>query len=192
MSDAGHVRPPRPGIGAIFTTFLLIGAVSFGGGMVAYLREVLVRRRRWLDDAQFLEVLEIGQTLPGLNSTNVSVLVGDQLCGVRGAVAAFLGLMLPGATLLLAVGVLYGSQAESPGVARGLDGAGAAAVALLAVVTAQLGRAQVASLRDAAIALLTVVAVSGFHVPLPVVLAVLGPLAVWLYRPGGPVGKADQ
>jgi len=185
MSDAQGAGADPPGVGVIFTTFFLIGTVSFGGGMVAYLREVLVRRRRWLDDDAFMEVLEIGQTLPGLNSTNVSILVGDRLRGLRGAAAAFLGIMAPGAALLLAVGVFYGSQAETPGVARMLDGAGAAAVALLAVVTAQIGRTQIGSLRDVMIGLLTLLAVSGFHVPLPLVLAVLGPFAVWLYRPGG-------
>jgi len=185
MSDAGGegaVRP-RPGLGAIFSTFLVIGSVSFGGGMVAYLRDMLVGRRRWVSDDEFLAALEIGQTLPGLNSTNVSILVGDQLRGVRGAVAAFLGVMLPGALVLLVVGLLYGVHGTRPGVARVLDGAGAAAVALLAVVTVQLGRKQLVGVIDLLLMLATVVAVSHFHVRLVVVLAVMGPLAVWLHRP---------
>jgi chromate transporter len=186
MSDAGcpGAGPARPSLGAIFSTFLVIGSVSFGGGMVAYLRDMLVGRRRWVNDDEFLAALEIGQTLPGLNSTNVSILVGDQLRGVAGAVAAFLGIMLPGAAILLGIGILYGAHGERPAVARVLDGAGAAAVALLAVVTVQLGRKQLAGAIDLALVLATVVAVSGFHLPLVVVLAVLGPLAVWLYRPG--------
>ena len=183
MSDGPAARA-RPSLGAIFSTFLVIGSVSFGGGMVAYLRDMLVGRRRWVNDDEFLAALEIGQTLPGLNSTNVSILVGDQLRGVPGALAAFLGVMLPGAAFLLGVGLLYGVHGERPGVQRVLDGAGAAAVALLAVVTVQLGRKQLAGAIDLVLVLATVVAVSGFHVRLVVVLAVLGPLAVWLYRPG--------
>jgi len=182
MSDAPAGRT-RPSLGAIFSTFLVIGSVSFGGGMVAYLREMLVGRRRWVNDDEFLAALEIGQTLPGLNSTNVSILVGDQLRGVPGAVAAFLGVMLPGAVILLVVGMLYGVHGERPGVARVLDGAGAAAVALLAVVTVQLGRKQLAGVVDLALVLATVVAISGLRLPLLVVLGLLGPLAVWLYRP---------
>jgi chromate transporter len=178
----GAVRP-RPGLGAIFSTFLVIGSVSFGGGMVAYLRDMLVGRRRWVSDDEFLAALEIGQTLPGLNSTNVSILVGDQLRGIRGAVAAFLGVMLPGTLVLLVVGLLYGVHGTRPGVARVLDGASAAAVALLAVVTVQLGRKQLAGAIDLLLMLATVVAVSHFHVRLVVVLALLGPLAVWLHRP---------
>ena len=64
--------------------FLLIGATSFGGGVVAYLRSSLVDKHHWIDDRTFVECLAIGQTLPGLNATNMSVLVGDRLRGTRG------------------------------------------------------------------------------------------------------------
>src|SRR5215470_8753914 len=105
--------PARVSLGSIFWTFLVIGATSFGGGMVAYLREMLVSRRRWLDDDDFVVALEIGQTLPGLNSTNISIIVGDSLRGAPGAVAACVGVILPGTIVLLAFGILYGMQAES-------------------------------------------------------------------------------
>ena len=176
--------PGRVSLGAIFSTFLVIGATSFGGGMVAYLREMLVSRRRWLDDESFITALEIGQTLPGLNSTNISIIVGDSLRGVPGAVAAFLGIILPGTLVLLTVGVLYGLQSESPAFTAVLDGAGAAAVGLLVAVTLQLARREVAGVIDVLLVLVTVIAVSVLHVALPIVLAVVGAAAVWVYRPG--------
>nr|WP_231711090.1 chromate transporter [Xanthobacter dioxanivorans] len=80
----------------IFLTFLLIGATSFGGGVVAYLRNALVVQKGWLDEEEFLTALEISQALPGLNATNMSVIVGDRLRGPVGAVAGFLGMTLPG------------------------------------------------------------------------------------------------
>src|SRR5215470_15771570 len=140
--------PARVSLGSIFWTFLVIGATSFGGGMVAYLREMLVSRRRWLDDESFIVALEIGQTLPGLNSTNVSIIVGDSLRGVPGAVAAFLGVILPGTVLLLAFGVLYGTQSQSPTFTAVLDGAGAAAVGLLIAVTIEIGRKEMEGITD--------------------------------------------
>ena len=152
--------------------------------MVAYLREMLVSRRRWLDDESFITALEIGQTLPGLNSTNISIIVGDSLRGVPGAVAAFLGIILPGTVVLLMVGVLYGLQSESPAFTAVLDGAGAAAVGLLVAVTLQLARREVAGVVDVLLVLVTVIAVSVLRVPLPIVLAVVGAAAVWVYRPG--------
>ena len=170
-------------LGLIFRTFLVIGGTSFGGGMVAYLREMLVTRRRWLDDDQFIVALEIGQTLPGLNSTNISIIVGDSLRGVAGAVAAFLGIILPGTTILLAFGILYGMQSGSSSFTAVLDGAGAAAVGLLVAVTIQVGRKELAGVTDVLLVLVTVLAVSVLHVPLPIVLATVGAAAIWIYRP---------
>src|SRR5450631_3287328 len=86
----------------IFSAFLLIGATSFGGGVTAYLRASLVARHRWLTDAAFVNFLAISQTLPGLNATNMAVLVGDHLRGTPGAIAAMVGMCLPGALLMFA------------------------------------------------------------------------------------------
>ena len=61
-------------LGQIFRAFLLIGATSFGGGVVAYLRTSLVGKHRWLDDPTFVNLLAISQTLPGLNVLHLSVL----------------------------------------------------------------------------------------------------------------------
>ena len=183
MSESRRGASARVSLGLIFWTFLVIGGTSFGGGMVAYLREMLVSRRRWLDDEDFIVALEIGQTLPGLNSTNISIIVGDSLRGVAGAVAAFLGIILPGTTILLAFGILYGMQSESKAFVAVLDGAGAAAVGLLVAVTVQVGRKELTGVTDVLLMLVTVVAVSVLHMALPIVLAVVGGAAIWIYRP---------
>jgi len=86
--------------------------------------------------------------------------------------------------VLLTVGVLYGLQSESPAFVAVLDGAGAAAVGLLVAVTLQLARKEVAGVVDVLLVLVTVIAVSVLHVALPIVLAVVGAAAVWVYRPG--------
>ena len=92
-------------VAEIFWAFLLIGATSFGGGVVAYLRSSLVAKHQWIDDKTFVEFLSIGQTLPGLNATNMAVLVGDRLRGAAGAIAAVTAICLPGALLMFAAGV---------------------------------------------------------------------------------------
>jgi len=80
----------------IFLEFLLIGATSFGGGVVAYLRSGILAKQRWRNDKEFVELLSISQTLPGLNATNMAILVGGRLRGVAGAMAAICGICLPG------------------------------------------------------------------------------------------------
>jgi chromate transporter len=181
VSDSPPAAPVS--LAAIFRTFLIIGATSFGGGVVAYLREMLVEKRRWLEDEQFLSALEISQTLPGLNATNMSIIVGDRLRQVPGALAAFLGMVLPGTVVIMILGILYGEHAHNPAVDAALDGVAAAAVGLLLAVTVQIGRREMRTVADLVIALVTCLAVSELHVPLYVALVVLGAVGIWLYRP---------
>ena len=82
-SDSTPAKPPVS-LRAIFIAFLIIGATSFGGGVVAYLRNSLVTKKAWLSDAEFLELMAISNTLPGLNATNMSILVGNKLRGPPG------------------------------------------------------------------------------------------------------------
>ncbi len=180
MSEPAAARVP---LWAIFRTFLVIGGTSFGGGVVAYLREYLVSRERWLDDDEFVAALEIGQAMPGLNSTNMSVIVGDKLRGPVGALVAFLGMTLPGTILVLALGAFYVAHRHDPDVIATLGGVNAAAVGLLLAVTIQIGRKQVVGLTDVVLVVVTCVAVSMLHLSLPLVLVTVGPLAVWLHRP---------
>jgi chromate transporter len=150
---------------------------------VAYLREVLVRGRRWLDDEAFLASLEIGQTIPGLMAVNLSIIVGDRLRGMPGALVAFAGMTLPGTIVVMVLGVLYGEHGRNPAVAEILRGVAAAAVGLLLFVTLEIGHKAVRSLGDVAITLVTCISVGLLHVPLLVVLITVGPVAVWLHRP---------
>ena len=174
----------RVSLAEIFQTFLVIGATSFGGGVVAYLRQALVVQKGWLDDDQFMSSLEISQTLPGLNATNMSVLVGSRLRGVPGSIAAIVGMCLPGSLLLFVLGTLYGQHNARPGVIAALNGVAAAATGLLLATTYQLGRKELGGWVDLLFVALTTAFVSVFHVSLPITLFTLGPLAIWWYRPG--------
>jgi chromate transporter len=177
------IEKPRVTILEIFLTFLAIGATSFGGGVVAYLRSSLVTKKQWLDDEGFLAALEISQALPGLNATNMSVIVGDRLRGLPGAVAGFVGITLPGALLVFVIGLFYATNANNPWVNAALKGVGAASVGLLLAVTLQIGHKQLEHRLDVALVALTLVLVSFLHVPLAYVLLTVGPLAIFLYRP---------
>ncbi len=167
----------------IFFTFLLIGATSFGGGVVAYLRNGLVVSKQWFDEEEFLSLLEISQALPGLNATNMAVVAGDRLRGPAGAAAAFAGITLPGSLLVFVLGVLYAANHSNPEVNGVLHGVAAASVGLLAAVTLQVGHRQFEHLRDIAIIAAVIIMVSVLHLPLPLVLLIVAPIAIFLYRP---------
>lgn len=182
MSD----QSPEPGkvsIGEIFLTFLVIGATSIGGGVVAYLRDSLVRKRRWLDDPTFVQMISISQSLPGLNATNMAVLVGDRLRGFRGSVAAIAGICLPGGLIMFGAGVAYGMHAQRAAVPAILHGVAAAAVGLSVAVAFQLGRKSISRLGDLAFVALAVLGIHVFHLQVPWVLLGVGALAILWHRP---------
>ena len=170
-------------LAAVFKLFLTVGAISFGGGVVAYLREYIVRGNQWMDDDEFLDALEIGQTLPGLIAVNLSVIIGDRVRGASGAVAAALGVLLPGSTIVMVAGILYMGNRQNLTVNHFLGGIAAAAVGLLTAVALQLGHKQLVHVRDFLLVMATFVAISLLHQSLLVVILVIGPVAVFLYHP---------
>lgn len=177
-------RPiPEVSLKKVFHVFFMAGAISFGGGVVAYLREYLVSEEKWLDDEQFLDALEISQTLPGLNAVNMSVLVGDKVAGTWGAIVAFLGMMLPGTVMIMTLGVLWAQQPHNPYLNYFLVGVAAAAVGLLSVVTMQVGRKQFAAPIDLVVVVATFATAGVLHWPLWKVLITVGVVAVLLKRP---------
>ncbi len=182
----------RASFGAIFMVFLTAGGISFGGGVLAYLRDYLVNDRRWLNDDDFLDALEVSETLPGLTSVNMAVIVGDRLRGVRGAATAVIGLMLPGMTVIMSLGLLWESQRHNPNVNAFLVGVAAAAVGLLMTVTLQLGHKQFVRPLDLLLMAATFVAVSVLKISLLWVLLAIGPIAVWCYRPRGAPLSAER
>jgi chromate transporter len=172
-------------IGAIFREFLVIGATSFGGGVVAYLRNALVNKRAWLDDTQFVELLSISQSLPGLNATNMAVLIGDRLRGWKGAAAAITAMCLPGGIFMYLAAILYGAHGERPLAGAALKGVAAAAVGLVLATVMQLGKKALAHSYDLVFVALAVIGVNRLHQSVLTVLVAVGAVAILWYRPGG-------
>jgi chromate transporter len=167
----------------IFLEFLVIGATSFGGGVVAYLRNSLVNKRAWLDDKGFVELLSISQSLPGLNSTNMAILIGDRLCGLAGALAGIIGICLPGGVLMFAVGMVYQQHGDHALATAALKGVAAAAVGLILSTAVQLGKRSLEHTADAVFVIVTVLAVNRLHLSVLTVLLVVGLTATLWYRP---------
>src|SRR5450631_2998772 len=87
----------------VLLAFLKLGLTSFGGPIahLGYFRHQFVERRRWLDDAEFAELVALCQFLPGPASSQVGIAIGLKRAGALGALAAWLGFTLPSALLLI-------------------------------------------------------------------------------------------
>ena len=169
-------------IGQIFLEFLIIGAISFGG-VVPYLRGSLVTKRHWIDDKEFVQMLSISQSLPGLNATNMAILVGEKLRGALGSIAAIIGICLPGGVLMYAVGMFYRIHGDHDFVTAALKGVAAAAVGLILFTVMGLSKKSLAGNFDFVFMALTVVAVNRLHQSVPRTLVVVGLLAILFHRP---------
>jgi chromate transporter len=169
----------------IFSTFLTIGAISFGGGVVAYLREELVRKKKWFDDVEFLELTSISNSLPGLNATNVAILAGDRLGGWAGAALALLGICLPAFIFMTAAGFVYSEAHARPFANAALRGVAAAATGLLAATWFQIGKKSLHGVYDALFVMAGILGITYFKVGVPLTLLAVGTFAILTYRPHG-------
>ena len=170
-------------IGQIFLEFLIIGATSFGG-VVPYLRGSLVTKRHWIDDKEFVEMLSISQSLPGLNATNMAILVGEKLRGGLGSLAAIIGICLPGAVLMYIIGDFYRIHGDHVWITAALKGVAAAAVGLILSTVVGLSEKSLSGKFDFVFIALTVIAVNRLHQSVPRTLIVVGILAILFHRPG--------
>lgn len=182
-SDSTPAKPPVS-LQAIFIAFLIIGATSFGGGVVAYLRNSLVTKHAWVTDAEFLEMMSISNALPGLNATNMSILVGNRLRGASGATLALIGMCFTSFVFMTIAGELYGAHGNHPLVVAALKGSAAAATGLVAATWYQLGRKSIRDSFDALVIVAAVLAINQFKLTVPEVLVGLGAIAIIHHRPG--------
>jgi len=179
----GTAIPEITSIWEIFLEFVIIGATSFGG-VVPYLRDRLITKRQWIDDKEFVEMLSISQSLPGLNATNMAILVGQKLRGVLGSIVAILGVCLPGGALMYGVGLFYRLHGDHVWTTAALKGVAAAAVGLILATVVSLSQKALSHKFDFFFMAATVLAVNRLHWSVPRALIVVGILAVLFHRPG--------
>ncbi len=129
-----------PSLGAIFVSFTRISLLSVGGATMAWIREETVRRRGWLSEDDFAQAVAVCQLLPGANTLNMSVFLGSEMRGWKGAAAALLGLISLPFFLVLGLGVAYGRLQHGPLLQATFAGLGAGAAGVALGTAIQMGR----------------------------------------------------
>jgi chromate transporter len=173
--------PEPPSLAALFLSFLTIGSTSFGGGLMGWIRHELVERRGWIDDSQFLAYYGLGQVVPGATNVNLAVIIGTQLRGAAGALAALAGLLLVPLAILLTLGVFYFASHALPGarlINAALAGAGAAAIGFNVATGLRLGQRSLRRVGSILVAVAIVVAIGVLRLPLLEVLLVMLPVSL--------------
>jgi chromate transporter len=178
MSEDG----PKVGLLELAWTFNHIALASFGGGLSAWSREVLVVEKQWMGEEEFLSAMTMCRILPGANQVNMAVFVGTKMRAVPGAVASVVGLCFMPLVFVLVMAYLYFRFKEVPAVKGVLHGASAAAVALTLAMVVKTGQKCLTGLVPVAL-FAGAFALNGLlRWPLLGTLAILAPLSlVWAW-----------
>ena len=166
----------------IAVAFNHIALASFGGGLSAWSRELVVVRKQWMNDEQFLSAMTMCRIMPGANQVNLAVFVGSSLRRAPGAVAAVVGLCLAPVVLMLGLGFVYFTFKELPAVKGALHGASAAAVALTLTMVIKTGKKCLKGAIPVALFAGAFLLNGVLRWPLVVTLAILAPLSlIWAW-----------
>ena len=185
--DLAEVDPPRDGSASAWEVAwvaLKLGLISFGGPIahLGYFREEYVRRRRWLDDQTYADLVALCQVLPGPTSSQVGIGIGTMRAGRLGGIAAWLGFTLPSAVALTSLAFAVDRfDIAGAGWVHGLK---VVAVAVVAQAVWGMGRQFCTGRARATIALfatLAILAVPGAFVQAAIILCA-GLIGWWLFR----------
>ncbi len=129
----------------LFWTFVKIGAFTFGGGwaMISIIQREVVEKNHWIEKEEFLDLLALTQSLPGILAVNISVAVGDKLRGMRGSIVSALGTILPCFLIILTVAIFLTPDliTHNPVISAIFKGIRPAVVALIVAPVITSGRA---------------------------------------------------
>jgi chromate transporter len=168
----------KPSLPELALTFNHIALASFGGGLSAWSREVVVVEKKWMEDEEFLSAVTMCRILPGANQVNLAVFVGVKFRGIPGALSAVFGLTLVPVLIVLAMAYFYFQYHQVPAVAGILKGAAAAAVALTLSMVFKTGRKCLVGVVPVLLFLAIFLMNGIVRWPLLTCLALLAPLAI--------------
>lgn len=176
----------------LFWTFFKIGAFTLGGGyaMIPLVQREVVDNRRWLGEEEFLDLIALAQSAPGIIAVNTAVFVGYKVGGWRGLVLSVLGATLPSFLIILLIATFFTQFRNYPAVEAIFKGIRPAVVALIAAPLYKMAKSAKVTWKNlwipvAAALLIWLVGVSPVVI---IVVAILGGLAwtYWANRPDKP------
>lgn len=125
-----------------FMTFFKIGAFTLGGGyaMIPIIESEVVDKKKWIDKQEFVDLIAIAQSCPGVFAINISVFIGYKLRKLKGAVCTALGTALPSFLIILLIAMFFRQFMQIAWVKAMFNGIRPAVVALIAVPTFNLAK----------------------------------------------------
>lgn len=181
---------PAVSLASIYRVFFEIGLLSFGGGLVSWIHREVVKKRDWIEDREFLSGVALAQILPGVNSTNVAIFVGQRLRGAVGAATALTAMLTGPFVITIFAAILYQQLLGLPGFSAAVAGVAAVAIGMLLRMGVEAGKVAATGPLSIAVLAATFAGVGVLRLPMLGVVAVIAPLSVAACWPRqGPQGE---
>lgn len=160
----------------IFTCFAKIGAFTLGGGyaMIPIIQKEVVDKKKWIDEQDFMDIIAISQSAPGLLAVNISIFLGYKLRGVKGSLTATLGSILPSFIIILLIAMFFTGYQDNPTVIKIFKGIRPVVVALIAVPVIDMAKKAKLNIYTASLAVITTLLIVFLHVSPVYILLVVG------------------
>ncbi|MCH6265020.1 chromate transporter [Neobacillus citreus] len=160
----------------IFWTFFKISPVTFGGGfaMIPLIEREIVKKRKWLGNEDVTDVFALAQTVPGAVAINSATFIGHRLAGVKGAIAAMIGVSIPTFFIVLALGISYYSVHQNPKLEAAFMSIRMTIIAIIVYAAIKVAKTALIDKTTIVIMLVGVLALFFIH---PVLAILLGAIA---------------
>lgn len=170
----------KPECRELFMGFFVLGLTGFGG-VLPMARRMIVEKKNWLSGDEFTELLGLCQFLPGGNIINLSVALGNEFRGLRGALAAIFGLILAPTAIVVCLGLVYARFQNDPIVEHLFAGLAAGAAGLLLSTGIKMLLPLKGKWLQLAVVIVGIIAIAGLRLPMLLVMLVLAPISIFLF-----------
>ncbi|OJV38697.1 MAG: chromate transporter [Bacteroidales bacterium 36-12] len=170
----------------LFSTFFRIGTFTIGGGyaMIPLIEKEVVERRNWIAAKEFIDMLAMAQSAPGVMAINTSIFVGYKLKGTKGSIIAALGCALPSFVIILLIASFFVDMRSNPTVNKIFKGIRPAVVALIAAPLWRMAKSAKITYKTIIIPIAVVVLIWVFNIPPAYIvgISILSGLAYGTFR----------
>lgn len=171
----------KPSLAELFQLMFVSAATTFGGGyaLVPVLETSIVEKKHWMEEEEFLDALTIAQSIPGVLAANIALILGRRIHGLKGALVACLGAVLPSVISVMIITMVYEQVKDAPLMRGFFAGVKPVVVALLLFSFLKLARRIPSRFYDWTLLLGTFVAVGLFRINPFWVIFLGGGLSLW-------------
>lgn len=158
----------------LFATFFKIGAFTLGGGyaMIPIIESEVVEKHAWIKKNEFLDLIAIAQSCPGIFAANIATFIGYKIKGEKGALCTTLGAVLPSFIIILLIAMVFHQFMQIHWIAAMFNGIRPAVVALIAAPTFNLAKSAKLHLGNCWIPIASALLICALHVnPIWIIIA---------------------